>query len=64
VEIEYAKKVPEMTDVSQSCFVKNSILWKKIAIHGGQHSVVVTPKTITDKIIKEVHGNILYGHEG
>ena len=29
VEKENAKRVPEMTELSHSCFIENNILWKK-----------------------------------
>jgi hypothetical protein len=32
--------------------------------HNGQHTVIVVPKAPTEKVLSEVHGNILFGHEG
>jgi hypothetical protein len=64
VEDEYSKLVPQMTELSHSCFIENGVLWKRIKRHHGQHTVIVVPKTLTERILSEVHGNILYGHEG
>jgi hypothetical protein len=64
VEKEYSKLVPQMTKLSHSCFIENGVLWKRITRHHGQHTVVVVLKTLTEKLLTEVHGNVLYGHEG
>jgi hypothetical protein len=61
VEKEYSKLVPQMTESSHSCFFENGVFWKKITRHHGQHTVVVVPKALTEKLLTEVHGNVLYG---
>ncbi len=64
VEEEYSKMVTQMTELSHSCFIENGVLWKRITRHHGQHTVIVVPKSLTERILSEVHGNVLYGHEG
>jgi hypothetical protein len=64
LEKEYSKLVPQMTELSHSCFIEEGFLWKRITRHHGQHTVIVVPKTLSERILSEVHGNVLYGHEG
>jgi hypothetical protein len=34
------------------------------ARHNGQHTVIVVPKALTERLLSEVHGNVHYGQEG
>jgi hypothetical protein len=53
-----------MTELSYSCLVEDNGPWKRIKRHNGQHTVVVATKALTQRLLSEVHGNALYGHEG
>ncbi len=53
-----------MTKLSHSCFIEIGVLWKRTTRHHGQHTVILVPKTLTEKLLSEVHGNVLYGDEG
>jgi hypothetical protein len=64
VEKEYYKLVLQMTELSHSCFIENGVLWERIKRHHGQHTGIVVPKALTERLLSEVHGNIFYGHEG
>jgi hypothetical protein len=38
--------------------MQQNIPWKRITTNGGQHTVVVTQKVLTEILINEVHGNM------
>jgi hypothetical protein len=44
--------------MSQNCYVDNNILWERITRNGGQHTVVVKPKALSERLRNEVHRNI------
>jgi hypothetical protein len=64
VEKEHSKLVPQMTELSHICFIEDGVLWKRITRHHGQHTVIEVPKALIERILSEVHGNVLYDHEG
>jgi hypothetical protein len=49
---------------AENCFVERDILWKRIDRYGTQTTVIVVPASIVKQLMSEVHGNIMYGHEG
>ncbi len=61
---ECSKRVPEMTELSHNCFVENNVLWKRINRHNGQQTVVAKIKALTEQLLSEIHGNVLFSHEG
>ncbi len=48
-----------MTELLHSCLVEDNVPWKRIKRHNGQHTVVVTPKALTQRLFSEVHGNAM-----
>jgi transposase InsO family protein len=64
IQPDMKKHSANIENIAKKCFIDNEILWKRIDRHGGQHTVIVLPKSLTQKLIKEVHGNVMYGHEG
>ena len=64
IQPEMKKHSANIQNMVKKCFIDNEILWKRIDRHGGQHTVIVLPNSLTKKLIKEVHGNVMYGHEG
>ena len=64
IQPEMTKHSANIENMAKKCFIDNEILWKRIDRHGGQHTVIVLPNSLTQKLIKEVHGNVMYGHEG
>ena len=55
---------PKLLEEANSCFIENGILWKRLDRNGSQSTVIVIPASIVKQLISEVHGNIMYGHEG
>ena len=49
---------------AENCFIENDILWKRVDRNGTQTTVIVVPASIVKQLMSEVHGNIMYGHEG
>ena len=64
LEFDYRECLPEMLKLAKNCFIEKNILWKRITRNNIQNTVIVIPKSITEQLITEVHGNIMYGHEG
>ena len=64
VEAVMKKHLANIENMAKKCFIDNKIIWKRIERHGGQHTVIILPKSLTQKLVKEVHGNVMYGHEG
>ena len=64
IQLELKKHTVNIKNMAKKCFIDNEILWKRIDRHGGQHTVIVLPRSLTQKLIEEVHGNVMYGHEG
>ena len=50
-------------EISKSCFMENGLLWRQIHRHGKQSTVLITPATLREKIIKDTHGTLMTGHE-
>ena len=40
------------------------MLWRRTTRNGERQTVLVVPQTAVQKLLKNTHGNILYGHEG
>ena len=64
IEFDYRECLPKMLEIAKTCFIENKILWRRIERHGSKNTVIMVPKAITNQLIKEVHGNVMYGHEG
>ena len=50
-------------EIADSFFTDGGILWRHITRHGKQKTVLLTPKSMRNKINKETHGDIMTGHE-
>ena len=57
-------KGPIQAEAAENCFIENNILWKRLDRNGTQTTVIVVPSAIVKQLMAEVHGNIMYGHEG
>ena len=64
IEVDYRECLPKMLEIAKTCFIENKILWRRIERHGSKNTVIMVPKAITNQLITEVHGNVMYGHEG
>jgi hypothetical protein len=50
-------------EISKSCFMGNGLLWRRLQRLGRQSTVLVTPKSMREKVIQETHGTLMTGHE-
>ena len=48
---------------AKTCFLDKGFLWRRITRHGKQKTVLVTPKSMRDKVISDTHGDLMSGHE-
>ena len=64
IDFDYRECLPKMLEIAKSCYIENKILWRRIERNGSKNTVIMVPKSITNQLISEVHGNIMYGHEG
>jgi hypothetical protein len=53
-----------VTRMSDSCFVQNGVVWKRLDKQHGFRPVLFAPPQLFDKIISEAHGQELSGHFG
>lgn len=44
---EMKKHSANIENMAKKCFIDNEILWKRIDRHGGQHTVIVLPNSLT-----------------
>ena len=58
------RKHQYFVSMASRCFIEKDILWIRIKRHGGAHNAIVLPLALTTQLIEEVHGNMMYGHEG
>ena len=64
IDFDYRECLPKMLEIAKSCYIENKILWRRIERNGSKKTVIMVPKSITKQLIAEVHGNIMYRHEG
>ena len=57
VESVMKKNTANIENMSKKCFIENGILWN-------QHTVIVLPNSQTQRLIKENHGNVMFGYDG
>ena len=50
-------------EVSKTCFIDEGLLWKREMRHNKQKTVLVVPKSLREKVIKDTHGDLIIGHE-
>ena len=50
-------------EVAKSCFMKNGILWRRLTRHGKQKTLLGTPASLRDKIIKDTQRDMMTGQE-
>jgi hypothetical protein len=53
----------EHLDIVDSCFTDEPILLRRMARHGKQKTVIFAQKLSRAKIISDMHGNVMNGHE-
>ena len=63
IDFDYRECLPKMQEISKTFFIENKILWRRIERHGAKNTVIMVPTAITEQLISEVHGNVMYGHE-
>ena len=59
VEANMKTNIANIEKMAKKCFIDNETLWKRIERHGGEHTVIVLPSSLTQKLIREVHGNVM-----
>ena len=58
VQPEMKKHSANIENMSKKYFIDNGIMWKQIERHGRQHTVIILPNSQTQKLTKEVYGNV------
>jgi transposase InsO family protein len=59
------RKAAYVAKIAPSCFIEDSILWRRIRRHDAPaRTVLVVPATLVDELVHEAHNSPLAGHEG
>ncbi len=59
------KKATYIANKAKQCFLEDGILWHRLVRHEAPtRTVLVIPATLEDKLIHQMHGALLAGHEG
>ena len=53
-----------MLESVKECFIEKNILWRRIERNSTRNTVIMVPKSLTNQLTSEVHGKVMYGHEG
>jgi len=59
------RKAAYVAKIAPSCFLEDSILWRRIRRHDAPaRTVLVVPAAAVDQLVHEAHTSPLAGHEG